>query len=335
MANSIALAKKYTALLDEVYKLSALTNVLESDSTLARAGANANEIVVPKTSMDGLADYSRNSGYVRGDVNLTWETKQFNYDRGRMFTVDNMDNEETQNVAFGRLAGEFMRTKVVPELDAFRFAKYASTPNIGAASGALTTGTQVVNALRGAINAFNEAEVPVDGRYLFITPTLRGMIDDLDTTKSKAVLSGFAAIVQVPQTRFYTAVQLNDGTTSGQTGGGYAKQEAIYTLTTDVAIDPTKTYYTKSGDTYTAVTNPDVSAISTYYELTTAAGLNINFLLVHKAAVLQFTKHAVTKIITPDQNQDADAWKYGYRAYGLTDVFDNKAAGIYCHSSNV
>jgi hypothetical protein len=334
MSNSIALAKKYTALLDEVYKLSALTNVLESDSTLARAGANANEIVVPKTSMDGLADYSRNSGYVRGDVNLTWETKRFNYDRGRMFTVDNMDNEETQNVAFGRLAGEFMRTKVVPELDAFRFAKYASTPNIGTGSGALSTGTQVVNALRGAINAFNEAEVPVDGRYLFITPTLRGMIDDLDTTKSKAVLSGFAAIVQVPQTRFYTAVQLNDGTTSGQTSGGYTKQEAVYTLTTDVAIDPTKTYYTKSGDTYTAVAEPDVSAISTYYELTTAAGLNINFLLVHKAAVLQFTKHAVTKIITPDQNQEADAWTYGYRAYGLTDVFDNKAAGIYCHSSN-
>ena len=45
--------------------------------------------------MDGLADYSRNSGYVKGDVTLTNETVTFNYDRGRKFSVDNMDNEET------------------------------------------------------------------------------------------------------------------------------------------------------------------------------------------------------------------------------------------------
>ena len=62
MANSIALAKVYTDLLDEVYKKSALTANLESDESLARAGANANEIVIPKITMDGLADYSRNSG---------------------------------------------------------------------------------------------------------------------------------------------------------------------------------------------------------------------------------------------------------------------------------
>ena len=78
MANSIALSKIYTNLLDEVYKNSALTAVLESDASLARAGANANEIVIPKLSMSGLADYKRNSGYVNGDVTLNWETVQFN-----------------------------------------------------------------------------------------------------------------------------------------------------------------------------------------------------------------------------------------------------------------
>ena len=83
MPNTIALAKKYVALLDEVYQQSALTSVLESDSELARAGANTNEIIVPKLSMDGLADYDRNSGYVGGDVDLTWETVKFNYERGR------------------------------------------------------------------------------------------------------------------------------------------------------------------------------------------------------------------------------------------------------------
>ena len=60
MPNSIALAKNYIALLDEVYKLASLTSVLDSNPTGMRQGANANEILIQKLSMDGLADYSRN-----------------------------------------------------------------------------------------------------------------------------------------------------------------------------------------------------------------------------------------------------------------------------------
>lgn len=286
MANSIALSKIYTNLLDEVYKNSALTAVLESDASLARAGANANEIVIPKLSMSGLADYKRNSGYVNGDVTLNWETVQFNYERGRMFQVDDMDNEETQNIAFGRLAGEFIRTKVVPELDAFRFAKYAAVTGAGTATGTLATGADVIAALRTATSSMDEAEVPMEDRHLFITPTLLGLVEDLDTNKSKEVLSRFATITKVPQTRFYSAIKLNDGTSSGEEAGGYVKASG--------AVD-------------------------------------LNFEIIHKPATLQFTKHAVPKIISPEQNQDADAWKYGYRNYGLCDTYENKAAGIYVH----
>ena len=286
MANSIALSKIYTNLLDEVYKNSALTAVLESDASLARAGANANEIVIPKLSMSGLADYKRNSGYVNGDVTLNWETVQFNYERGRMFQIDDMDNEETQNVAFGRLAGEFIRTKVVPELDAFRFATYAAVTGAGTATGTLSTGADVIAALRTATSTMDEAEVPMEDRHLFITPTLLGLVEDLDTNKSKEVLSRFATITKVPQTRFYSAIKLNNGTSSGEEAGGYVKASG--------AVD-------------------------------------LNFEIIHKPATLQFTKHAVPKIISPEQNQDADAWKYGYRNYGLCDTYENKAAGIYVH----
>ena len=286
MANSIALAKVYTNLLDEVYQKSALTAVLESDATLARQGANANEIVIPKLSMDGLADYNRNSGYVNGDVELTWETVKFNYERGRAFTVDDMDNEETQNIAFGRLAGEFIRTKVVPELDAFRFATYASTVGAGSATGTLASSADVIGALRTATSAMDEAEVPMEDRHLFITPTLLGLVQDMDTTKSRDVLSRFASITPVPQTRFYSAIELLDGKTGGEEKGGFKKAEL---------------------------------------------GVELNFEIIHKPATLQFTKHAVPKIIAPAQNPDADAWKYGYRNYGLCDVYENKAAGIYVH----
>lgn len=58
MANSIALAKVYTTMLDEVYKQASLTSVLDGAADLMREGMNANEIVVPKLSMDGLANYS-------------------------------------------------------------------------------------------------------------------------------------------------------------------------------------------------------------------------------------------------------------------------------------
>lgn len=119
MANNIALFKKYITLLDEVYKNASLTADLDGDPVLVQAGANANEIIIPKIKMQGLGDYSRNDGYPKGDVTLEYETVKFNYDRGRSFNVDNMDNVETAGIAFGKMASEFIRTKTAPELDAF------------------------------------------------------------------------------------------------------------------------------------------------------------------------------------------------------------------------
>lgn len=283
---NIQLFKKYIPLLDEVYKQAAKTSVLDGDNALVQAGTGANEIVIPKMTFDGLADYSRNSGYVRGAVSLTYETVKFNYDRGRKFVVDTMDNEEAAGVAFGKLSSEFMRTAVVPEIDAARFAAYAQVADIGKAEATLTDGASVVAALRAGVTAMDEAEVPAEERYLFITPTLRGMIEDLDTTSSKEVLNRFAQVVDVPQSRFYTKIKLRNGTTSGEEAGGF----------------------------------------------TTEGGQKINFLIVHKPAVLQYTKHTVDKIITPEANQESDGWMFFYRAYGLTDVYENKVAGIYLNS---
>lgn len=120
MANNITLSKNYISMLDEVYKKASFTTVLTSDSSMVRQGKNAKEIIIPKMDMDGLKNYTRNSGYTDGDVKLEWETRSFNYDRGIRFKVDNMDNEETIEIAFGRLGAQFQRTKVAPEADAFR-----------------------------------------------------------------------------------------------------------------------------------------------------------------------------------------------------------------------
>lgn len=224
MANQIAKFTKYVELLDEVYQNESKTAVLESDATLAKQGANANEIIIPKLDMDGLGDYDRNSGYVDGSVTMTNETVQFNYDRGRKFSVDAMDNEETAGLAFGKLAAEFVRTKVVPEQDAFRFATYASLAGTKV-SGALSAGTDVLTALQAATAAMDNAEVPGENRHLFITPALLIAAQNVDTNKSREILGAFASITKVPQSRFYTAITMNDGKTSGEEKGGFAKAD--------------------------------------------------------------------------------------------------------------
>ena len=288
MANSIALVKKYVAQLDTVYRQASLTNELESNSATVRTGTNANEIVIPKIDMDGLADYSRTDGYVNGDDNLSWETVRFDYDRGRAFSVDAMDNEETIGISFGMLSAEFIRNKVVPEMDAYRFAKYSGTSGITVKSEALSDGSAVCNAITVANNVLDESEVNAENRYLFITPSLYNTIIALDTYKSKAMLAGFAKVIKVPQTRFYTAIDLLDGKSENEKIGGYKKA---------------------------------------------TAGKDINFMIVQKSAVIQFTKHIVNKIITPEANQTSDAWRFFYRAYGLTSVYENKVKGIYCSHS--
>jgi hypothetical protein len=284
MANTITKFKKYIDKLDEVYKKASLTADLDGDMSLVQAGANTNEIIIPKISMDGLANYSRNSGYVAGDVTLTNETVTFNYDRGRKFTIDSMDNEETAGVAFGKLASEFIRVKVVPEMDAFRFATYSQVSGIGSTEETLADGSAVLASLIVTQNAMDEAEVDTENRILYITPTNLNAVQALDTTKSREVLASFSKIVKVPQSRFYTKIKLNNGTSDNEIVGGYAK-----------ATD----------------------------------GADINYIVIQKKAVMQYPKHTVNKVVSPEDNQTSDGYLFFYRAYGLADVYENKVAGIY------
>lgn len=130
MANTIVLAKNYVPLLDEVYKRESVTADLTGDPAMARAGANAAEIVYPQIAVTGLGDYNRNSGYTQGTVDFKWVSTKYNYDRGAKLSVDAMDNQETYNLAFGMAGAELMRTKVAPEADAFTFATLAGIDGI-------------------------------------------------------------------------------------------------------------------------------------------------------------------------------------------------------------
>ena len=81
MVNSIELAKNCTGILDEVYQRAAASRCLNSGGRMVRAGRNAKEILIPKISVTGLEDYTRNVGYKTGSVTWAYETHTFAYDR--------------------------------------------------------------------------------------------------------------------------------------------------------------------------------------------------------------------------------------------------------------
>ena len=216
MANTIELAQKFLPVLDAAYKKAALSSILDATTQVGFDGTNTVKIM--KVTTTGLGDYSRANGYAKGNVTVEWEPFVLNEDRSAQLEVDRMDDEETLGQAFGAAVAEFNRMNVGPEMDAYRFAKYATLAG-NSEAGALADGGAVIAALRGATTAMDEAEVPTEDRVLFITPTLKGLVDDLDTTKSKEVLKRFGAVVEIPQTRFYTGITLN----SGADAWGYVK----------------------------------------------------------------------------------------------------------------
>lgn len=223
--NSFALAEKYLPILDEVYKRESLTARLDAANERVRF-IGAKTIQLYKTTMDGLGNYSRNNGFVTGSVNGLWEPHELTQDRGRSFMIDVMDNDETLGMAFGTLVGEFVRTHVVPELDAYRFAKYAGEAGLSA-SADLTSSTNVADLIDEAEEKMGDAEVPRDGRILFVSEAaykqLKGNITRYlanETGVNRNIeMYNDMEVVRIPKGRFNTAITLNDGTSA--TDGGY------------------------------------------------------------------------------------------------------------------
>ena len=287
MANNLVLAKNFVPLLDEVYKRESVTAGLTGDPAMVRAGTNVNEICYPQISVQGLGDYDRNSGYTDNSVSLEWKTVPYNYDRGTRISVDVMDDQESFNIAFGRAGGELMRTKVAPEADAFTFATLAGISGISQAEAAiLKDAAEFLAALLEAKNTMDEDEVPEESRSLYATPTLINGLMALDTYNSKEIMNSFSEVKKVPQNRFYTAIDLQDGKSGGEELGGYKKAEGA---------------------------------------------TDINFMIIHKPAIIKYDKHVANDVIPPSNNPNSDAYILKYRKYGIVDVYANKVAGIYLH----
>ncbi len=290
MANSIELASKFLPVIDDIYKADAATTALDTQ-TMDFGGVN--EVKVLKVSTTGLGDYSRSTGYPKGDVTAGWETMKLSEERGKEISVDRMDNEETLGMVFGAVTGNFMREQVIPELDAYRFAKYAGTAGISSATAAALTKDNIISAIDAATAEMDGNEVPQEGRILYVNSDLKAALNSAlarqwsSDGEVNTVLSGYNGmkIIYVPKTRFYTKITLNDGSSAW----GYAKDG------TD--------------------------------------GKAINFMMIHPSAVVQTKKFSLPKIFTPDENQKMDAWLFQFRLYHDCFVYDNKKSGVYLHAN--
>jgi hypothetical protein len=293
MANSIALATKFLPILDELYQKESVTAFMDAQTEPAVGFENANVVKVYKISTVGLGTYSRATGYPIGDVTGEWETMTLAVDRAREMSIDRMDNEETFGMAFGKLAALFTKEKVVPEVDAYRFAKYAGWSGILTTAEAVLTSGTVLAAVDAAMAAMDDQNIPQEGRYLFASYTVKRFIEQA-VSRQLANQSTFdkrlrsldgVPIIGVPQNRFYTQITLDAGATT--TAGGYTK--------------------------------------------TATTGRDINFMAVYPPAVIQATKLANLKVFDPDENQTKDAWKIQYRMYHDAFVYENKVSSIYLH----
>ena len=294
MANAIELVTKQLPMIDQLVKRSLLTGNLELNSAFVRETQNAEIVQIANIALEGLGDYSREEGFVQGDITLTWEPYRLKHDRGRTFHLDAMDDEESLALIFANLATVFVREKVVPEVDAIRFATYAS--NAGIKKTGTLDSTTIDDAIIDAEVEVEENEFLLETAKLYITPTLYGDIKKNKDSFSRPLVPSqnpnrnFGTyddmeVTKVPQSRFYTAIELRNGTGTQKTGG-YAKG---------------------------------------------AAGKNINFMIILPQCVIQITKHAKLRVFEPDVNQKADAYKVDYRLYHDAWVLKNKTNGVYCH----
>ena len=238
--NTLDAATIFMQKLDQIAVQDAVTGWMDANAGQVMYNGGK-EVKIPKMTVQGLGTYDRDTGYVQGGVTLTYETREMTQDRGRKFQLDPMDINESNFIpTAAAVMAEFQRTYVIPEIDAYRISKIASetitankdgmieygyTPG-AASTSALRKIKEGIKAIRSLYNGplvchatpdfIMELELELAGKITAVTFSQGG----IDT--SVPAVDG-VPIVSTPSNRMYTAITLNDGKTSSQEVGGYAK----------------------------------------------------------------------------------------------------------------
>ena len=258
------------------------------------------EVKIPIMDTDGLGDYDRENGYTKGSVSSTYQTFRMTQDRGRKFHLDAMAVDEAGFVVnASNVMAEFQRSKVVPEIDAYRISKLANYA-IGVdgdtqAKYGYTVDSNIIKEIKKGIKTVYENGVD-DEVYILATYDTIGAVEEVSLGKLQAMSFNQGGIdtrvpaidgcplIAVPSNRMYSSIQILDGKSEGQEKGGYKKADD---------------------------------------------GKNINFLIVPKTTPIAVTKQDIVRIFDPTINQKANAWGIDYRRFHDLWVTNSKLNTIY------
>lgn len=288
MANTIEYAKVFQTELDKQITEGSTSGWMENNAAQVIYNGG-NEIKMPKMALRGLAKYDRNDGYVNGAITYSYETMTMSQDRGRRFRIDALDVDESGfSLAAANVASEFQRTEVIPEIDAYRYSKLA-----GAAAITKTytpAKSSVLSTLIGQISAVREA-VGGDG--------------ELVVTIARSV---------------YDMLMLSSEVTHSIDAGTFTQGSLDLDVKTicGAALIPVPSSRLMSAYTFSDTDGFEASSDA----------VQINWIICPKDAPVAVSKTDNIKIITPEQNQFADAWDIDYRKYHDLFIPENRTAAI-------
>ena len=294
--NTMEYASVFMTELDRQLVEKSTTGWMEDNAKQVQYNGGA-EVKIPKMTMSGLGDYDRNSGFAQGAVAVTYETRTLTQDRGRTFQLDAMDVDETNFAATaGNVMREFQSTKVIPEIDAYRYSKiYELAEAAGKANTYTPAANSIFETLMNDITAVRDMAGECEEIVIAMSAKVAGMLD-LAKGGTNVLQSGYfeqgkaeikvkeidgCPIIRVPSVRFKTAYTFLDG--AENTEGGFAAAEDAK---------------------------------------------DINWIVMVKNAPVAISKTDVTRIFDPMTNQNANAWKIDYRKYHDLWIMDNGMDGV-------
>lgn len=176
MPNTVNYVTQFERDLTQKYSRELLTSEMTTEKVTF---VNANTVKLPFIELAGYKDHSRNGGFNRQALKNDFQTFALGFDRDVEFFVDSMDVDES-NLALStvNITNEFEEQQAIPETDCYRISKlYADCVEHGAtiSTTALTSET-ILSAIDDVMEAMTEAEVPLEGRILYVTLIVNKML---------------------------------------------------------------------------------------------------------------------------------------------------------------
>jgi len=286
--NTITLAQNMTDALEKVIVQKPVTGFF-ADNALSAKFVGANTVLIPDMDMSGLGDYDRDTGFVQGSVTIGRTPYTLTMDRGRTFQIDAQDEDESGIPALaGEVSGEFVRTKVCPEIDAYCLSKLAGyavgqDQTVAVASGS-TLEADVYSMFLKAVSAAQSAVGYDEPLVCFVDAAVYDALQSSPAFERHIAVNDFkqgdlnlkvrsingVTLLPVPASRMKTGYVFKDGSTSGEIEGGFAPLESAK---------------------------------------------SIGMLVCPKRGASLVRKTETVRIFEPSRNPNADAWKIDYRVY--------------------